>query len=78
MPGQSHRRDMADLKVTEPTMAKVQILRALNCETVIDKKYIKKVLKKLKNWCSTEMFLARDLKPLLCLVLEKFYAKLGL
>ena len=40
---------MAELKVTEPTGAQVQLLQALNCDSIIDKKYIKKVLKKAES-----------------------------
>lgn len=42
-------RDMAELKVTEPTEAQVQLLQALDCESVIDKKFIKRVLKKAEK-----------------------------
>lgn len=42
-------RNMAELKVTEPTDAQVQLLQAFKCESIIDKKYIKKVLEKAEK-----------------------------
>jgi len=42
-------REKVDLKVTEPTDAQVQLLKALECENTVTKKFIKKVLKKAKK-----------------------------
>ena len=42
-------REMVDLKVTEPTDAQVQLLQALECENIVTKKFIKKVLKKAEK-----------------------------
>jgi transposase len=39
----------SELKVTEPTQNQRSLLEALDCENVIEKKYIKKVLSKAKN-----------------------------
>jgi len=39
----------AELKVTEPTQTQIELLKALNCEKVIDKKFVKKVLKKAEK-----------------------------
>jgi hypothetical protein len=39
----------SELKVTEPTQNQKSLLEALDCENIIEKKYIKKVLSKAKN-----------------------------
>lgn len=41
--------DKAELKVTEPNPTQLELLKALDCEEVIGKKFVKKVLKKAQQ-----------------------------
>jgi len=38
------------LQITEPTLQQIQLLQALDCETVINSKYVKRVFRKAQNW----------------------------
>jgi len=50
-----------DLKVTEPTDAQVQLLKALECENTVTKKFIKKVLKKAEKLVLYRIFFSKRL-----------------
>jgi transposase len=42
--------NQANLSITEPSTRQKEVLGSINCETVIEQKYVNQVLKKVKNW----------------------------